>query len=54
MTWYAPGTAWQYACRGQSGSREGDSVAAKTTPEVPIATETDPASTIPQPTASAA
>ncbi len=54
MTCQRPGTAWQNVWMRPPGSSTGLSVAAKTTPEVPIVALTAPARTMPMPTAPAA
>ena len=54
MTCQRPGTAWQNVCTRPRGSRAGRSVAANTTPEVPMVALTAPGRTMPIPTAPAA
>ena len=53
ITCHIPGTAWQKVCRRPRRSSVGLSVAAKTTPLVPMVAETAPGATIPIPTAPA-
>jgi hypothetical protein len=54
MTCQRPGTAWQNVCSRACGSVTGRSVAANTTPDVPIVALTAPGRVIPMPTAPAA
>ena len=54
MTCQRPGTAWQKVCSLPRASSAGRSVAANTTPEVPIVALTAPGATMPMPMAPAA
>ena len=54
MTCQRPGIAWQKVCSLPLGSSDGRSVAAKTTPEVPMVALTAPGAAMPMPIAPAA